>query len=346
MLSSRGGEVDKLTSSYIVAVRSLIYLSRAQDYKRRLSGASGGAMPEEVDAIATALDAELCSRWAGRSGRPGVRIGLIGRGIQHSRTPAMHEREAARLGLACAYVLIDFDAMGLSDGDLDPALRAAERLGFNGVNVTYPFKQAVMPLLDRISDEATAIGAVNTVVFGKGTFGHNTDYWGFAESFRTQMAGARMDRVCVFGAGGAGSAIGAALIGLGARHLTLIDSDAARADVLARRLAGIGDAEVVTGLDAQEAVRLADGVVNTTPVGMAKHPGTPFPAEWLDPRHWVADVIYFPQETELLRRARETGCRTLPGIGMAIGQAARAFEHFTGRAADLAAMAQHFEAAA
>lgn len=303
-------------------------------------------MRDKVGAIAKAIEALSRQRHAEPGGRPDVLVGLVGRGIQLSRSPAMHESEAARLGLSCAYLLIDFDAMGLDDSDLRPALAAAAGLGFHGVNVTYPFKQAVMPLLDGISAEAAAIGAVNTVVFGPRTMGYNTDYWGFAESFRSQMAGAALDHVTMFGAGGAGSAVGAALIGLGAARLTIVDPQGARARELAGRLAGIGATQVAVGEDVRAAVAEAGGIVNTTPVGMAKHPGTPFPAEWLRPGQWVADIIYFPRETELLRKARALGCRTLPGIGMAIGQAARAFEHFTGRAADMAAMASHFEAAA
>lgn len=303
-------------------------------------------MRDKVGAIATAIEALSRQRHAEPGGRPDVLVGLVGRGIQLSRSPAMHESEAARLGLSCAYLLIDFDAMGLGDDDLEPALAAAAGLGFHGVNVTYPFKQAVMPLLDGISAEAEAIGAVNTVVFGPRTMGYNTDYWGFAESFRAQMSGARLDTITMFGAGGAGSAVGAALIGLGAGRLTIVDPEGGRARELALRLAGIGTTQVAVGADVRAAVAEACGIVNTTPVGMAKHPGMPFPAEWLLPGQWVADIIYFPRETELLRRARATGCRTLPGIGMAIGQAARAFEHFTGRAADMAAMASHFEAAA
>ena len=303
-------------------------------------------MPDRTGPIAEAIDALVQRRFSGLHGRPDVLVGLIGRGIQLSRTPAMHEREAARLGLTCAYVLIDFDAMALADADLDAALRATAGMGFHGVNVTYPFKQAVMPLLDEVSAEALTIGAVNTVVFGRPTIGHNTDYWGFTESFRSQMAGAALERVTVFGAGGAGSAVGAALIGLGVREMTIVDHDATRARDLARRLASTGAATVLVADDAHAAVAAADGIVNTTPVGMTKHPGTPFPPAWLRPQQWVADVIYFPAETELLRHAREAGCRTLPGIGMAIGQAVRAFEHFTGRAADMAAMAGHFEAAA
>lgn len=303
-------------------------------------------MLEDVSAVAVALEAELRLRLAGRHGRPEVLIGLLGRGIQHSRSPMMHEREAERLGISCAYVLIDFDALGLADGDLGAALRAARRLGFKGLNVTYPFKQSIMPLLDRISEEATAIGAVNTVVVGEEMSGHNTDYWGFAESFRTQMPGAALDRVCVFGAGGAGSAVGAALFGLGAREIRFVDADTTRAETLVARLAHMGVARAVAGHDAQAAVLDADGIVNTTPVGMTGHPGTPFPVAWLQSHQWVADVIYFPQETELLRLSRQAGCRTLPGTGMAIGQAARAFEHFTGHPADMEAMARHFEGAA
>lgn len=302
-------------------------------------------MPKTAATIAHAIDGLVQRRTQVPGRRVDVKVGLLGRGIQMSRTPAMHEREAARMGLTCSYVLIDFDALGLSDSDLPAAIEAAVSLGFHGVNVTYPFKQSVMPLLDEISVDATAIGAVNTVVFGSRSTGHNTDCWGYAESFRTAMPGAPLGHVVLFGAGGAGSAVAYALIGLGARRLSIVDADLSRARSLAARLVGI-ETSVVSPQDIAAALGDADGVVNTTPVGMAKHPGTPFDTRLLRPSQWVSDVIYFPQETELLRAARAIGCRTLPGIGMAIGQAARAFELFTGRAADMTAMAGHFEAAA
>lgn len=302
-------------------------------------------MPKTAATIAHAIDGLVQRRAQVPGRRLDVKVGLLGRGIQMSRTPAMHEREAARMGLTCSYVLIDFDALGLSDSDLPAAIEAAVSLGFHGANVTYPFKQSVMPLLDEISVDATAIGAVNTVVFGPRSTGHNTDCWGYAESFRTAMPGAPLGHVVLFGAGGAGSAVAYALIGLGARRLSIVDADLSRARSLAARLVGI-ETSVVSPPGIAAALGDADGVVNTTPVGMAKHPGTPFDTRLLRPSQWVSDVIYFPQETELLRAARTIGCRTLPGIGMAIGQAARAFELFTGRAADMTAMAGHFEAAA
>ena len=278
----------------------------------------------------------------------GLLAGLIGRGIQSSRSPIMHEREAARMGMRCSYVLIDFDCLGLSDDALADVTAAARQVGFHGLNVTHPFKQAVIPHLGVLSSEAAAIGAVNTIVFSGGlATGHNTDSWGFAESFRDGMEEAALGRIVQFGAGGAGAAVAHALMELGVGELAIIDSDHDRAVSLAERMDGPAPAgcRVRAETDVGRALAEADGIVNATPVGMAKYPGWPFAESFLKPDHWVAEIIYFPAETELLRRARALGCRTLSGAGMAIGQAAKAFELFTGQRPDRAAMAGHFEAA-
>lgn len=276
----------------------------------------------------------------------GILIGLVGRGIKASRTPAMHEREAGRLGLACTYVLIDFDALGLADGQLGDVVAAARDCGFAGLNVTHPFKQAIIGLLEALAPEAEVIGAVNTVVFGTQRTGHNTDSFGFAESFRDGMQGVRLGRVLQFGAGGGGAAVAHALLELGVEDLVIVDSDAARGNELATRMAARFGRQVGSvGDDVAARVLAADGLVNATPVGMAKYPGTPFDAGLLTSRQWVAEIVYFPAETELLRQARALGCRTLSGTGMAVYQAVRAFELFTGHSADPFAMARHFEAA-
>lgn len=285
-------------------------------------------------------------RGAAGAGHDAVIVGLVGRGIQSSRTPGMHEREAQRLGIAYSYILIDFDRLGLPDAALGDLVSAAQAAGFHGLNVTHPFKQAVIPVLDFLSEEARAIGAVNTVVFAGGRkAGHNTDSWGFAESFSESMAGAPMERVALFGAGGAGAAVGHSLMQLGAGRLSIVDTEPGRAEDLALRMSAFFGDRVEACADPSAAVRAADGIVNTTPVGMAKYPGTPFETALLRPEKWVADIIYFPPDTQLLAQARGIGCRTLPGTGMAIYQAVRAFELFTGRPADRRAMAGHFEAA-
>jgi shikimate dehydrogenase len=276
-----------------------------------------------------------------------VLVGLVGRGIQSSRTPAMHEREGARVGLRYTYILIDFDALGLADANLGGVIDAVEGFGFAGLNVTHPFKQTVLAHLDGLSPEAAAIGAVNTLVFDRSRrIGHNTDSWGFAESFREGLAGAPRQSVVQFGAGGAGAAVAHALLECGVAALTICDTEIERATTLAARLSQRFATKVEAVTDAALALAGADGIVNATPVGMDKYPGLPFPAALLQPRHWVAEIIYFPADTQLLQLARSLGCRTLAGTGMAVYQAVKAFELFTGVVPDRAAMTGHFRAAA
>lgn len=158
-------------------------------------------------------------------------VGLIGRGIGLSKSPAMHEREGARIGLGYDYVLLDFDRLELGDGQLGEIIAAAEAAGFAGLNITHPFKQAVIPLLDDLSPEAAGIGAVNTVLLKNGRrIGHNTDGWGFAESFGEELGDVALDRVVQFGAGGAGAAVAHALMSRQVRDLVLCDIEISRAE--------------------------------------------------------------------------------------------------------------------
>ncbi len=275
---------------------------------------------------------------------PPVLVGLIGAGIQASRSPALHEREGARQGLRLIYRLIDLEVLRLGPEALEELLTAAERMGFAGVNITYPCKLAVIPLLHDLSDDARALGAVNTVVLRDGRrIGHNTDCSGFAEGFRRGLPDAPLARVVQLGAGGAGAAVAHALLSEGVRQLTVMDSEAPRAAVLAEDLcARFGAGRAVACTNPAEALATADGLVNCTPVGMAKFPGTPLPVALLRPGLWVAEIVYFPLETELLRAARALGCRTLDGGGMAVFQAVGAFRLFTGIEPDAERMLLHF----
>jgi shikimate dehydrogenase len=291
----------------------------------------------------------LVDAWPENSSGGGrsITVGLVGRGIQASRSPIMHEREGARLGIRYRYVLIDFDQLGLPDQALGDVVAAAERLGFAGLNITYPFKQAIIPSLTGLADVSGLIGAVNTVVFSSGQrIGHNTDSGGFADSFAATMADCSLGYVLQLGAGGAGMAVGHALLTLGAIELLVFDIDRQRAQHLAKILQDWSGRRVEALPSPDSGIDRADGIVNTTPVGMTKHPGLPLRAELLSPRHWVAEVVYFPPETELIRHARALGCRTMTGTGMAIQQAVLSFELFAGVSADRAAMSEHFEAAA
>jgi shikimate dehydrogenase len=277
---------------------------------------------------------------------PAFLIGLIGAGIQVSRAPALHEAEAAAQGLRYLYKLIDLETLELGADALPDLLTAAERMGFNGLNITHPCKQSVLPLLHELSPDARALGAVNTVVLREGRrIGHNTDWFGFAESFRRGLPDVVRDRVVQLGAGGAGSAVAHAALTVGVRHLTIIDIDPTRAATVADGLsARFGAGRATAGTDLATAVAAADGLINATPMGMAKYPGLPLPATLLRPALWVAEIVYFPLETELLRTARALGCRTLDGGGMAVFQAVEAFRLFTGIAPDAERMRRHFTA--
>jgi shikimate dehydrogenase len=276
-------------------------------------------------------------------------VGLIGSGIQRSLTPAMQEEEARAQGLRLHYQLIDLDRCpeGTPQGaDALPALLTAARtMGYAGLNITYPCKQAVIPLLDALSDEARAMGAVNTVVFkdGKAT-GHNTDGSGWTWGFRKQLPGVSLRRVALLGAGGAGSAIAHALMRLDCDALVLVDSDLQRAAELAERLNALypGRRASYTS-DPAAALSGATGLVHATPTGMDKLPGLPLPAALLRPELWVSEIVYFPVNTALLQTAGALGCKLANGAGMAVGQAVDAFRLFTGLEPNAGRMQVHMQ---
>lgn len=270
--------------------------------------------------------------------------GLVGAGIQHSSSPSMHMDEGQSLGLQVSYELLDLDLMPGGAAGLSSVLDQAEQRGFTGLNVTYPSKQAVIPLLHELSPEAQALHSVNTVLFRGGRrIGHNTDWWGFAESFRREMADVNPRRVVLVGAGGAGAAVGYAMLKSGTQELSVHDMDRSRAIALAERMSGLfGDRKVTVCDDIATALATADGVVHATPTGMQKYPGLPVPAESLRPPLWVAEIVYVPLLTELLRTARQHGCRTLDGDGMAVFQGAMAFKLFFGVNPDVARMQRRF----
>ena len=273
-----------------------------------------------------------------------VLLGLIGAGIQRSLTPAMHEVEAAANGLRCLYQIIDLDKLELSADALPALLSAAEMMGFGGLNITYPCKQKIMPLLDSLCDDAKAIGAVNTVVFKDGQrIGYNTDWWGFAEAFKRNLPDANLQNVVQLGAGGAGAATAHAALVMGTGTLHIADSDADKANALAAALCQrFGAGRAFAAADLGGAMAIADGLIHATPTGMAKHPGMPLPAEMLRAHQWVSEIVDFPLQTELLQTAQRIGCRTSTGGGMAVFQAVKAFELFTGLQPNAERMSKHF----
>jgi shikimate dehydrogenase len=269
-----------------------------------------------------------------------VLTGLLGAPIAHSASPAMHERAAEALGLRCHYQLIEIAGAGREQ--LKLLLEGVRLLGFAGINVTFPYKEAVLDLLDERSPDAAMIGAVNTIVVRDGRLiGYNTDKTGFAHAIAPLVAASSQGPVALIGTGGVGKAIAFALAGLGVADLRLFDTEPAKAATLAAQLAGQTRASVARSVE--EALHGATGVINGSPVGMLPSLGSPVPDSLLHAGLWVADAVYTPLWTPLLTAARARGATVMTGRELAIYQAADAFELFTGLAPSTAEMGIAFD---
>ena len=270
-----------------------------------------------------------------------ILVGLIGRNIQGSLSPALFADAFEAAGIDGYYHLIDVDR--IPGRQLPQLLEAIKVAGFAGANVTYPFKQEIIPLLDAVDPEAAQVGAVNTVVIALDgyTTGYNFDRAGWRNSFAASLGAdsARGATVVQVGAGGAGRAVAFALMDLGVAHLLLHDLDKTRVDALKADVAKhCGPDRCRVGDDLPRDIAAVDGVVNATQVGMSGFPGNPIPVAALKPTHWAADVIYTPVETEFLKAAAGKGARVLGGAGMCVYQAVEAFRLLTGIAPDVARM--------
>jgi shikimate dehydrogenase len=274
-----------------------------------------------------------------------ILVGLIGRNIQGSLSPALFADAFEAAGIDGYYHPMDVDRM--PGRQLPQLLDAIKVAGFAGANVTYPFKQEIIPLLDAVDPEAAQVGAVNTIAIapdGRAS-GYNFDRPGWRNSFAASLGADSAERATVVqvGAGGAGRAVAFALMDLGVAHLVLHDLDKARVDALKADVAKhCGPDRCRVGDDLPRDIAAADGVVNATQVGMSGFPGNPIPVAALKPTHWAADVIYTPVETEFLKAAAGKGARVLGGAGMCVYQAVEAFRLLTGIAPDVARMHRAF----
>jgi len=243
---------------------------------------------------------------------------IVGNPAVQSKSPVLFNRLFAQYGLRCHY-------LRFQDPSLSRILRLADELGLRGISVTIPFKQTIIPALTDIEDHGRAIGAVNTVVMcGTRKSGYNTDWLGI----RDPLADHSGERAVVLGAGGAAAAAVYALLSLN-MEVTILNRTVETARLLGERFG------CAAGPLAAFDQAAPDVVVNATPVGMAPESRSPLQKHQLRPSMTIFDLVYTPPETPLLRFARNTGCRTIPGTEMFVRQAAAQFRHFTGIAAPL-----------
>lgn len=254
--------------------------------------------------------------------------GVIGSPIAHSRSPALHGYWLKRYGLKGYYIPMD-----VAQADLAQALELLPRLGFVGVNVTIPHKEAILGLADIITDRAALIGAANTLIFRKDGRIHadNTDGSGFIANLRQNAPhwNPAAGPAAVFGAGGAARAVVAALIEVGAPEIRIANRTRPRADVLR---ADFGAKVVV--YDWVQAGNMLEGaatVVNTTSLGMTGKPEFRVPLDALEPGALATDLVYAPLKTQFLIEAEAAGCTVVDGLGMLLHQAAPGFERWFGQ---------------
>jgi shikimate dehydrogenase len=275
-----------------------------------------------------------------------LKAALIGQGIGASLTPVMHEAEARAQSFEYRYERFDTAHAPYADMPLEDLISKAEQEGYAGLNITHPYKTRAAGLVDELSGPAKELGVINTIVFKGGKrIGYNTDYTGFGTAFRHEFNGVVGERVLLLGAGGAGLAVALALIDHPVEKLTVFDRLPKQALALVNRLAisrPCAQVSVISSIHKIETSEV-DGVVNATPMGMADYPGVAINPDFLTSSQWVFDIVYFPQETELLLKAKQRGCRVVSGVSMAVFQAAAAFSLITGKAADPARMATVFE---
>ncbi len=253
--------------------------------------------------------------------------GVVGWPVAHSLSPAIHNHWLKQHGIDGVYV-----PLAVAPDHLPAALRALPHLGFRGVNVTVPHKEAALAVMDTVTPVASRIGAVNTVVVqADGTLlGHNTDAEGFAQSLHHGHPGWQPERgpAVVLGAGGAARAVVVALLDAGVPSVVVTNRSRDRADALA---AAVGGPVTVADWAEREAV-LADAavLVNTTALGMTGQPPLEMDLARLPETAVVTDIVYSPQETRLLRQAADRGNPAVEGIGMLLHQAVPGFRAWFG----------------
>jgi shikimate dehydrogenase len=263
--------------------------------------------------------------------------GIFGHPVKHTFSPGMHNSAFKKLDMDACYV-----PFAVPPENLEDAVRAVVPLGLRGVNITVPHKERVLAFLDELSEEARLIGAVNTIEVRAGRLiGHNTDGRGFLRSIREHGGMDPKGKNFLFiGSGGAARAVGFSLALAGAAAIVFRDIDARKASLLAndiREKTGVSAVTISRDALPRHAAD-ADCLINASPLGLKGTDPLPIPAELIERKHLVCDLVYNPPETALLKMAKKRGAKRLSGLGMLLYQGVIAFEIWTGKKAPVLIM--------
>ena len=262
-------------------------------------------------------------------GAPTLKLGLIGDNIAASRAPDLH-RIAGRLN----NMDVQYDRLVPKELNqtFDQIFESYPDNGYQALNITYPYKEYVIPKVEIDDPMVRAIAAVNTVVFdGTLSKAYNTDYTGFIAAYEQVRASAAPGVCCLVGTGGVGRALAFGLVKLGADEIRLFDRDNAKAQQLAYDLNALDPQTVVTAADDLDvATANCDGLLNGTPLGMVGYPGSAFEPKAIANAAWVFDAVYTPIETMFVQSAKATGAQIISGYELFFFQGVHAWHHFTG----------------
>lgn len=270
---------------------------------------------------------------AGKIKAETVQLGLIGDNIARSQSPRLHELAGTLSGLNVRYDRLVPQDLGK---DFEEVFAEARSADYRGLNITYPYKERVVALLEVPDAQVAALGAVNTVIFEPdGPKGYNTDWSGFMAGYVHAFGDRAPGSVCMVGAGGVGKAVAFGLLALGLSELRLVERDLAKAEALAKalRLAAPGLKVMVTGNITEGTAGVA-GLVNCTPVGMVGYEGTPVPRSLMAGAEWAFDAVYTPVDTQFLTDAEAEGLSIMSGYELYFYQGLHAYRIFHGRPID------------
>jgi shikimate dehydrogenase len=262
-------------------------------------------------------------------------IGLIGHPVQHSLSPLMHNEEFKQFHLPYRYSAFD-----VGENHLSQAVEGIRALGIAGCNVTIPYKEQVLPLLDEIDEEAASIGAVNTIINENGKLvGYNTDGRGFLSSLiRTAGHDCINKSILLIGAGGSAKAILMTLLNHGAKDITIANRNINRASDL-KSFTSVETIEVMSIEDAEQSIQRHDIIINTTPAGMDPYiDDIPLSLDLMNSGTVLVDIIYTPIKTKWLQIGEQKGAIIENGVHMFVMQGALAFEYWTSILPDIERM--------
>lgn len=256
-----------------------------------------------------------------------VRLGLIGDNIAASQAPRLHEVAGGLVGIPVSYGRLVPRDVGQ---EFESVFETASREGFRGLNITYPYKERVLPLVSVPDCRVAALGAVNTVVFApEGPLGYNTDWSGFVAGYRHTFGDRAPGPVCLLGAGGVGKAVAFGLLSLGLGDLTVVERYLQKAEALAAALRSAAPGLRVRVTDnVSQGAAGATGLINCTPVGMVGHKGTPMARGLMRGAAWAFDAVYTPVETQFLSEAVAEGLVVMSGWELWFYQGLHAFAVF------------------